>query len=210
MGQERTRAVVRLVGGVLALALLAACQSRPQVVVDAPAPDAAKAEEAAISGEYERALTLLGGGDVALATTELEAITAAHPQYPGPLLNLGIAYVKGGKLAEAEQAFKMAISRKPDSAAAYNQLGIVYRRLGRFNEAAEAYQRAVEIQPDYALAHLNLGVLYDLYLQKPELALREFESYVSIAGDADATVNGWIREIKARLDGAARGAKEKS
>jgi tetratricopeptide (TPR) repeat protein len=104
----------------------------------------------------------------------------------------------------------MAIARNPDSAAAYNQLGILYRKLGRFTDAVESYQRALEIQPDYALAHLNLGVLYDLYLQQPDKALLEFESYVSIAGDSDAVVNGWIKEIKSRLSGAARSARSEA
>lgn len=154
--------------------------------------------------EFERALTLLGAGDIEPAVALLESLAVSHPDYAGPFLNLGIAYSRAGQWPEAEQAIKMAIARKPDSAVAYNQLGIVYRKLGRFQDAAGAYQRALEIQPDYALAHLNLGVLYDLYLQQPDKALGEFERYVVLAGDADPVVNGWIREIKARLGASAR------
>jgi tetratricopeptide (TPR) repeat protein len=189
---------------------LVGCQSGPAAKAVVPVAEPAAVDSGALSADYERALTLLGAGDFAMAAAELETLSAANPDLPGPLLNLGIAYAKAGKLPEAEQSFKMAIARKADSAAAYNQLGIVYRKLGKFKDAGDAYQRAIEIDPGYALAHLNLGVLYDMYLQQPDLALAEFERYVSIAGDTDAAVNGWIKEIRSRLDGAARGARSKS
>ena len=189
---------------------LAACHSVPETRVATPAVESVPEDSAGVSMQFERALTLLGAGDVDLAVKELELLSGSNPEYSGPVLNLGIAYSKSGKLPEAEQAFKMAIARKPDSAAAYNQLGILYRKLGRFTDAVNSYQRALEIQPDYALAHLNLGVLYDLYLQQPDKALQEFESYESLTGASDAVVNGWIKEIKSRLGGAARSGRSEA
>lgn len=186
------------------LSVLGACHSAPETRVATPAVESVPEDPAGVSMQFERALTLLGAGDVDLAVKELELLSGSNPEYSGPVLNLGIAYSKSGKFPEAEQAFKMAIARKPDSAAAYNQLGILYRKLGRFTEAVNSYQRALEIQPDYALAHLNLGVLYDLYLQQPDKALEQFESYVSLTGDSDSVVNGWIKEIRSRLGSAAR------
>lgn len=194
-------------GLALLLFSLAACRSVPEKSAAAVAPAAPEAEAAAVSVQFERALTLLGAGDVAMAVNELETLASSYPQYSGPYLNLGIAYSRSGQLPEAEQAFKMAIARKPDNAEAFNQLGVVYRKLGRFAEAADAYHRALEIQPAYALAHLNLGVLYDMYLQQPEKALVEFETYASLTGASDAQVNGWIKEIKSRLGGSARADK---
>jgi len=189
---------------VMVLLALVACQSGPAREVPAPDQKVVPGEPAGLTAQYERALTLLGAGDVDLAMKELEVLGSSYPEYSGPMLNLGIAYSKAGKLPEAEQAFKMAISRKPDSATAYNQLGILYRKLGRFIDAEKSYQRALEIQPDYALAHLNLGVLYDLYLQQPGRALQELEHYVDLTGESDTVVNGWIKEIKSRLGGAVR------
>lgn len=195
--------------GVLSLLLLSlgACRSLPESSAVQVAPSVPAPEPAAATEQFERALTLLGAGDVAMAVTELELLASSYPEYSGPVLNLGIAYAKAGQLPQAEQAFKMAIARKPDSAEAYNQLGVVYRKLGRFTEASDAYQRALEIQPGYAFAHLNLGVLYDMYLQQPEKALVEYEAYASLTGASDAVVNGWIKEIRSRLGGAARAAK---
>lgn len=196
--------------GLVLVIALGACQSVPDASVATPAVESLPEDPAGVSMQFERALTLLGAGDVDLAVKELELLSVSNPEYSGPMLNLGIAYTKAGKWPEAEQAFKMAISRKPDNAAAYNQLGILYRKLGKFTDAVTAYQRALEIQPDYALAHLNLGVLYDLYLQQPDKALQEFESYESLTGGSDSVVNGWIREIRSRLGGAARSGRSEA
>lgn len=204
-GVRRSRPVKVSRGlSLILLSALGACQSVPETMVATPAVESVAVEPAGVSMQFERALTLLGAGDVDLAVKELEQLSGSNPEYAGPVLNLGIAYTKSGKFPEAEQAFKMAIARKPDSAAAYNQLGILYRKQGRFTDAVNSYQRALEIQPGYALAHLNLGVLYDLYLQQPDKALEQFESYDSLTGGSDVVVGGWIREIKSRLGVAAR------
>ncbi len=192
----------------LALAALAmsACSSAPKVVEALPEAVPAPEPIAAVQ-QFDKAVTLLGAGDLDLAVREFKSLSAAYPEYSGPFVNLGIAQVKAGHLPEAEQAFKTAIERNPGNAAAFNQLGIVYRKLGRFADAEVAYQRALEIAPDYALAHLNLGVLCDLYLQKPERALAQYERYVALTDSPEAKVNGWIAELKSRLGAGARTAR---
>jgi tetratricopeptide (TPR) repeat protein len=185
---------------------VSACSSPPKVAE--PLPEAVPAPEpVAAVQQFDKAVTLLGAGDLDLAVREFKSLSAAYPEYSGPLVNLGIAQVKVGHLPEAEQAFKSAIERNPDNAAAFNQLGIVYRKLGRFADAEGAYQRALEISPDYALAHLNLGVLCDLYLQKPERALAQYERYVALTDSPEAKVTGWITELKSRLGASARTAR---
>ena len=187
-----------------------ACTSLPTSEPAKAGPEAVNEEAAVAGAEFERAINLLETGEIEPAVRVLESLAVSHPDYAGPFLNLGIAYSRAGQWPEAEQAIKMALVRKPNSAVAYNQLGIVYRRLGRFLEAADAYQRALEIEPDYALAHLNLGVLYDVYLQQPDKALGEFERYMVLAGDSDAVVSGWIKEIKTRLGSAARAPRSEA
>lgn len=194
----------------LLLVAMTACTSLPKGEPLKTGPEAINEEAAVAGAEFERAIGLLGTGDIQPAVQVLESLAVSHPDYAGPFLNLGIAYSRVGQWPEAEQAIKMAIVRKPNSAVAYNQLGIVYRKLGRFQEAASAYQRALDIQPDYALAHLNLGVLYDVYLQQPDKALSEFERYMVLAGDSDTVVSGWIKEIKARLGAGARAPRSEA
>ncbi len=149
--------------------------------------------------QFEKALTLLGAGDFAPAAKELQRLSETYPDYPGPLTNLGILYLKTGKLADAEKTLKAATQRGEPSAVAFNQLGIVYRKLGRFKEADEAYSQALRIDPDYALAHLNLGVLSDMYLQQPQRALTEFERYLQLVPNPDARVPVWVKELQGRL-----------
>lgn len=185
--------------------VLGGCASAPAVIEALPV--APTAEPHAAVQQFDKAVTLLGAGDLELAILELKALASAYPEYSGPLVNLGIALVKSGQLPEAEQAFKSAIERNPDNPAAYNQLGIVYRQLGRFKEADSAYSRAIEISPDYVLAHLNLGVLCDLYLQQPERALAQYERYMSLAVTPEPKVSGWIAELKSRLGASSRTAR---
>jgi tetratricopeptide (TPR) repeat protein len=149
--------------------------------------------------QYEKALTLLSAGDFTAAAKDLQQLSETYPDYSGPLANLGIVYLKTGKLPEAEKALKAATQRGDPSAAAFNQLGIVYRKLGRFKEADAAYTEALRIDPGYALAHLNLGVLCDMYLQQPQRALTEFERYLQLVPNPDARVPTWVKELRARL-----------
>lgn len=180
-------------------ALLGGCASTPRA--PEPAPEVPADPVAAVQ-QFDRAITLLGAGDLDLAIPELKALSDAYPEYSGPLVNLGIAHLKSGHLKEAEQAFATAIERNPDNAAAYNQLGILYRQQGRFKEADLAYSKAIGIAPDYALAHLNLGVLCDLYLQQPERALAQYERYVALTASPEPKVTAWIAEIRSRLGGS--------
>jgi tetratricopeptide (TPR) repeat protein len=149
--------------------------------------------------QFERALTLLGAGDLGPAEAEFKRLSQAYPDYSGPLTNLGIVYLKTGKLADAEKTLKAATQRGEPSAAAFNQLGIAYRRLGRFKEADEAYSQSIKIDPNYALAHLNLGVLCDMYLNQPQRALEAFERYLQLTPNPDARVPTWVKELQGRV-----------
>jgi Flp pilus assembly protein TadD len=151
------------------------------------------------TAQFEKALTLLGAGDYAPATTELQRLSSAYPDYSGPLTNLGIIYLKTGRLVDAEKTLQAATKRGEPNAATYNQLGIVYRKLGRFKEADAAYSQALRIDPSYALAHLNLGVLCDMYLQQPQRALDQFELYMKLAASPDQRVAGWVKELRGRV-----------
>ena len=189
------------------LLMLAGCSSTPPVMEPAITEALVTVDPPEVTAQFDRAVTLLGAGDLDLAVRELESMSTAYPEYSGPLVNLGIAYVKSGHLPEAEQAFQMAIARNASNASAFNQLGIVYRKLGRFTDAASAYHRALEVAPGYAFAHFNLGVLHDLYLQQPDKALVHYESYVALAVAPDAVVIGWIADLKSRLGATTRTAR---
>ena len=201
----------------LAMLLLAACQSAPETA-PAPAPamePAALTEVTAEQSEqvpeatpeavdfyqqfYTEAVTSLKKGNTELALELLLQVSTDAPDKPHVFTNLGLAYFKLHKLDLAEQAFREAIMRNNRDAVAYNQLGILQRYKGQFEEARNQYQRAIQIDSDYALAHLNLGILFDLYLQDLELALQQYQKYLALITEEDSQVSGWIVDIKRRL-----------
>jgi protein O-GlcNAc transferase len=94
-----------------------------------------------------------------------EAVTAYHrslalAQSFETYFNLGVAYQKLRRHADAIRAFQQSIQLHPQYAAAYNNLGVSCKDLGRLNEAFAAYQQALAIRPDYAEAQNNLGAVY--------------------------------------------------
>jgi len=206
----------------LAMLLLAACQSTPETA-QSPAPaveSAAVAEAAATEPEagtetsaaepvpepvdfyqqfYIEAVASLKNGKTEQALELLIQVSTDAPDKPYVFTNLGLAYIKLGKLDLAADAFQEAIIRSNKDAVAYNHLGILQRYKGQFEEARQHYQRAISIDSDYALAHLNLGILFDLYLQDLKLALQHYQRYQALIDKEDAQVAGWITDIQRRL-----------
>jgi tetratricopeptide (TPR) repeat protein len=204
-----------------ALVLVAACQSTPHEA-SRPAAQEISASDAGKNGgiaasaapvpdraaqQYADALNLMKAGRATDAELELKQLALAYPELSGPQVNLGLLYLQGAKLPEAETAFKTALDHNPGSAVAGNELGIVERKLGKFAEAEAAYQRTIAAVPDYAPAYLNLGVLYDLYLAEPQKALEQFEHYIQLAGE-NKQVAGWVVELRKRVGAPAPAAKK--
>lgn len=149
--------------------------------------------------QYKTALSLMADEKFSRAEKILQKIIDDHPELAGPYVNIGIIYQKTDKTSEAEDAFKQAIEDNPENVIARNQLGILYRKSGRFDEALQMYNKALEIDPQYANAHLNLGILYDLYLDKPEMALTQYQRYLELINEEDKQVELWIADIKNRI-----------
>jgi tetratricopeptide (TPR) repeat protein len=207
---------------ILAMLLLAACQSEPETAKGpAPAVEAAPLTEASVTEPeagtetsatepvpeavdfyqqfYNEAVASLKNGDTEQALELLIQVSTDAPDKPYVFTNLGLAYFKLEKLELAEEAFQEAIIRSNKDAVAYNHLGILQRYKGQFEEARNQYQRALRIDSDYALAHLNLGILFDLYLQDLKLALQHYQRYQALIDKEDSQVAGWIVDIQRRL-----------
>ena len=178
----------------LLIMMLAGCVSLPGLHAGktTAAPDKA-------SQEFVRITKMMEEGDLREAELKLLQFAYDYPKFAGPYINLGIIYMKTDRPGRAERAFQLAIERNPKNPVAYNQLGILLRQEGRFNESEEAYRKATEADSLYALAYLNRGVLLDLYLQKPEQALLEYERYLRLVSEEDEQVNRWIAEVRMRI-----------
>jgi Flp pilus assembly protein TadD len=87
--------------------------------------------------------------------------------------NLGVCYLKTGKIAEAEAEFLHAASINPEDAVVANNLGVCYLRKGDFADAKAEFQRAASKNsgnPDFAF---NLGLVL-MREQKYEEAAKWF------------------------------------
>ena len=147
---------------------------------------------------FEQAAASMAGGDFIDAELRFKEFLLQYPEYPGAYVNLAIIHVANGDDVAARVSIDDALAVDPNHPAALNQKGMLLRRNGNFLEAEAAYMKAVTVSPDYALAHYNLGVLNELYLQRLQAALRNFETYQSLVGE-DKQVAKWITDLTRRV-----------
>lgn len=82
------------------------------------------------------------------------------PHYNEALRNLGVVYMKQGRLKFARRYFGLAVHFKPKSDyKAYFNMGVLEEKEGNLDEAQRHYLKAIEIEPDFALAYANLGTM---------------------------------------------------
>ena len=162
------------------------------VIREKPSMDAESREA------FERAVAMMNEGKNDKAIELLAKVIERSPAVTAPHINIAIAYMRTGKVEQAEQHLKTALGLVPNHPAACNEYGLLLRKGGRFKEAREIYEKALASFPDYLPVHRNLGILCDLYLNDPECALKQFEIY-SEGMPADAQVKIWIAELRMRL-----------
>jgi len=168
---------------------------------DGPGPDAdesARVVPSAALTMFEQAAASMAAGDLLDAELRFKEFLLQYPEFPGAHVNLTIIHVSNGNDDAARASIDAALALDPDHPAALNQFGMLLRRNGKFLEAEAAYMKAVTVSPDYALAHYNLGVLNELYLQRLDVALKNFEDYQSLAGE-DKQVAKWISDLTRRV-----------
>jgi tetratricopeptide (TPR) repeat protein len=148
--------------------------------------------------DFDRAIAMLKDKDYGQAIDLLEKVIELSPGISAPYIDIAIAYQGIGKPDKAEEHLKAALKLFPEHPVACNEYGLLYRKTGRFAEARSIYEKAIARFPDYYPLHRNLGILCDLYLDDPECALKQFETY-SERMPADAQVKIWIAELRMRL-----------
>jgi len=74
--------------------------------------------------------------------------------------NIGIVYLKLGRLDAAESQFRRATEIDPRAVFSYMGLSKIYYRRRDLNKALEACKKAIEIDPHLASAHNFLGIIY--------------------------------------------------
>ncbi len=82
---------------------------------------------------------------------------AVVPQSATVHYGLGVAYIKRGDVAAAEQCFLRAIERTPTVPEAYSNLGAIEMRRSNYPKAAQYFTTAVDLEPSNPDFLVNLG-----------------------------------------------------
>ena len=183
----------------LTVLLLPACSSLPEIETANQHSKSGKAAENKIEREFQQALALMQKNDMQRAAEKFYDLIDRYPQMTGAWANIGLIHMKAREWEKARHAQQQAISLNPNHAPAHNYMGVIERHLGQFKQAEQAYKKAIKADPGYAIAWLNLGILYDLYMDKPSLALPQYEQYQHLTANADNKVKKWIVELKRRI-----------
>lgn len=103
--------------------------------------------------------------------------------------NIGRALEEIGQLDGAISSFNKAMRLEPNDPETYFDIALVYDLKDDHQTAITYYMRAIEIAPEYAEAHNNLGELL-MRSGKPNEALAQFQSLLSINPDNHSALNG--------------------
>ncbi len=107
---------------------------------------------------------------------EAESVSKLHYR------NLGLAYMREGRLDLAVAQLERALSFDPTFAEAHSSLGFALQRQGRVDEAIPHFMEAIALKPELEEAHNNLGAIF---LQQGRLdeAIGHFRQVLRINSD---------------------------
>jgi superkiller protein 3 len=99
----------------------------------------------------------MDSGDHLAALPLLAKAVEIQPKLTRNRLNLAVANINLGHLAEAERELDAIIDEHPKFPLAHFHLGLAYEEQGRLPEARAAYAEEVELFPNNVPARFNLG-----------------------------------------------------
>jgi tetratricopeptide (TPR) repeat protein len=143
-------------------------------------PQAAPASGASVAVAH----TLLERGDATDAIAMLEMLQKQTPKPPGISHELGLAYYRNGKLAEAEKAFADAMQEDPTDEESVQLRGLTLYRLGHPAEAIPYLEKIRKWTPNgNADANYVLGLCY-MNAQRFDEARAAFATQYGFAPDS--------------------------
>lgn len=109
---------------------------------------------------YETGRNRFDAGDAKGAVDSYLLSIKLEPNSAEVYLNLGHAYLKLTKNADAIKAFKESIKLNPDQPESQYGLGVAAFRSNRYRDAADAFKKAATLSPSMAKAHYGLSLAY--------------------------------------------------
>lgn len=107
---------------------------------------------------YLKALESSQANDNLKAVEQLKSALAIYPQFPLALNELGVQYLKLGKIDKAAEALKSAVHLAPEDFQPRLNYGIALLNQKRFPEAEEQLRAAVAKNSEAPTAHMYLGI----------------------------------------------------
>lgn len=163
--------------------------------------------------QFDDAKRLIDKKQWQLAKDILVAITIAAPTLSGPWLMLGDVSIANNEQEHAIGHYRQAIYVNEYNYVSRNRLGALLRQSGDFKGAQEQYEQAINAWPAYTLARRNLGILLDLYVDKKQQALTQYQIVSALNAlnneKEDRQLKGWISDLSRRVKAAER-AKQKN
>ncbi len=119
--------------------------------------------------------------------TDVSALTRKAEQSPGEVrawISLGNALFDTNRWVEAIEAYRRALALDAQNVDVRVDLGTCYRSANMPESAIKEYRIAIEIDPRHKNARRNAGVVLAYDLNKPDLAIIEFEKYLELDPDS--------------------------
>lgn len=145
-----------------------------------------------IAGRFDKGLTILAGGVIPLLVGMIVVTSLQLQHWKNGLTlfthtvsvttgnwvalnNLGLLYLKDGKVDEAIRLFRASITAKPTYSLAYLNLGAAYLATERYQQALEPLQWALRFDPYNPKVRYALGTVYH-HLGEREKAMAEHQA----------------------------------
>jgi Tfp pilus assembly protein PilF/spermidine synthase len=121
----------------------------------------------------------LTGGNLGRAVGLYEKVLDRHPDLFMVRLNLARAFLRQGRLDDAERVIRAAPHGDAESILALNNLGTIAASRGEYADAVRSFRRAIELKDDYLEARLNLALSL-LKMNDVEAAVGELQQILAI------------------------------
>src|SRR5258706_5640967 len=112
-----------------------------------------------VSAFYTGVVALeVSGEDYSLARDRLTKATTIAPDEPAAWADLGLMYLREGKIDEAAQNLEKSIALGPENADVEVIYGLLENRRGNFDKAVERFKSAIKHDPKSLRAHYALAM----------------------------------------------------
>ena len=144
---------------------------------------------------FERAVALLGAGDLKQADTVLQQLLKEDPTHVYALLARAQIAVSEGRIAAADRGVASVLERQQEMPEAHNMRGVVLLLQKRNEEAAKAFRRALELRPSYVTPRFYLSAIARSKGDHLEAA----REYKALADAAPGIPAGYLGQAEAHM-----------